>query len=265
MKAIHTFRMTSQTVLDIDAYEAANFTKPTKLWDRLVKVLPQSGEVQLDFVMASTLDKTVAVIYTADGVQSKKDLAIEDKGGLGYHLFLHCVTTAPISAALAGQYGFANAYFLAQKLAVNVIPGDVTTYPEYVQRILPEHFAADDYDFNVFRFALIGESRDPEYTVGLRACLRHSVISSDEGMSNNVNEVFPMMQVGPYITFNSYIPFPAQILPPQNDNSVLPIADKYSLRASEAVEVINDRRFTLSVTSGISEPEVAVSQSLDLM
>ncbi|HCJ9458933.1 TPA: hypothetical protein NV912_004881, partial [Escherichia coli] len=53
--------------------------------------------------------------------------------------------------------------------------------------------------------------------------------------------------------------------PPQNDNSVLPIADKYSLRASEAVEVINDRRFTLSVTSGISEPEVAVSQSLDLM
>ncbi|MGK7530300.1 hypothetical protein, partial [Salmonella enterica] len=82
MKAIHTFRMTGQTVLDIDAYEAANFTKPTKLWDRLVKVLPQSGEVQLDFVMASTLDKTVAVIYTADGVQSKKDLAIEDKGGL---------------------------------------------------------------------------------------------------------------------------------------------------------------------------------------
>lgn len=265
MKAIHTFRMTGQTVLDIDAYEAANFSRPVKLWDRLVKVLPHTGNVQLDFVMASTLDRTVAVIYTADGIQDKKDLAIEDKGGLGYHLFLHCVTTAPISAALAGQYGFANAYFLAQKLAATVIPGDPTTYPEYVQRILPEHFADDSYDFNVFRFAMIGESRDPEFTVAMRACLRYAVLSSDEGFSNNVNEVFPMMQVGPYITFNSYVPFPAQILGPVNDNSVLPVADKHSLRASEAVEVINDRRFTLAVASGVNDPEVAVAQSLDLM
>ncbi|MCT7476050.1 hypothetical protein N5V81_13785 [Escherichia coli] len=47
MKAIHTFRMTGQTVLDIDAYEAANFTKPTKLWDRLVKVITaERWEVQ---------------------------------------------------------------------------------------------------------------------------------------------------------------------------------------------------------------------------
>lgn len=265
MKAIHTFRMTGQTVLDIDAYEKENFSKPVNLFDRIVKTLPHTGNVSLDFVMASSLDKTVAVIYTQDGVQAKKDFAIEDKGGLGYFLFLHCLTTAPISGAIGAQYGFANAYFLAQKIAANIVPGDVTTYPEYVQRFLPEHFENEDHIFNVFRFAMIGESRDTDYTIAMRACLRYAVQSSDEGMSNNVNEVFPMLQVGPYITFNSYVPFPAQILGPLNDNSILPIADKFSLKASEAVEIISTRRFTLSIASGISDAEIAVSESLNLM
>lgn len=266
MSNLLTFRMSGQTLMQIDEYEKEHFAKSSKLLERCLKVIPGGEHCQLDFVMASSADKTVSVIYTVDGVQGHRLLPIEEKGSLGNLLFLHAITTAVVTGALEAQYGFAYCYFYAQKLANAVVPGEPETYPKYIERLLPTHFAeSDDYEFNAFRFTMIGEARDPENTIALRAVVRYAVISSDSGMASNFNEVFPVMQLGPYITFNAYVPFTCQLIGPQDNDSILPITEEKGLHIRDAVEVINDKRFTISSKSGIADEELAVVNKMQVM
>lgn len=265
MKAIRTFRMSGQTLLSIDEYEKKNFSKPAKLFERCVQLMPHGQQQQLDFIMASSVDKTVAVIFTVDGVQGKRDLAITDEGGLGALLFRHALTTAVITGALEAQYGFAYCYYFAQKLSNQIVPGDQDTYPEYIEQLTPAEFGESaDYEFNVFRFAMVGESRVKDFTTAFRAVIRLAVLPSDEGVSNNFNEVFPVLQLGPYITFNAYVPFPAQIISPLNDNSILPVAEDRDMYASKSVMLVNEDRFNISITSGINDHAIAVTDTLAL-
>lgn len=263
MSNLLTFRMSGQTLIQIDKFEEENFSKPSKLLERCLNVIPGGEQRQLDYIMASSADKTISVIYTVDGVQNCRLLPIEEKGTLGHLLFLHAITTAVVSGALEAQYGFAYCYFYAQKLAAAVTPGQQETYPQYIERILPSHFSeSEDYDFNAFRFTVVGEARDPEYTTAVRAVVRYSVISTDSGTSNNFNEVYPVLQLGPYVTFNSYVPFSCQLVGPQDNDSILPVAEEKSLFIRESVEAISDKRFMISSKTGINDPEIAVMDKM---
>lgn len=266
MKAINTFRMAAQTVLDIENFEKANFTKPSKIWGRIVNVLPSTGEVSLDYVMASSLDKSVSVIYTRDGVQDCRTLPIVEVGSLGNLLFMHCLTTAVTTAALEAQYGFEYAYYAAQRLAVGIVAGDQSTYPRYVQRLMPNHYQEDEnYEFSVLRFTMVGENRDEENTVARRATIKCTVQSTSRDMSNNINEVFPVMQVGPYIAFNCYIPFPCSIIPPYDNECVLPAIVEGGHIASNDVELIDETRIVISSQSGLSQRKgLGLAGSLEL-
>lgn len=265
MKAIHTFRMSGQTLLSIDEYEKKHFSKPAKLFERCVQLMPHGQQQQLDFIMASSMDKTVAVIFTVDGVQGKRDLAITDPGSLGDLLFRHALTTAVITGALEAQYGFAYCYFYAQKISNSIVPGDADTYPQYIEQLTPAEFGEnEDYEFNVFRFTMVGESRVKEFTTAFRAVVRYAVLPSDEGISSNFNEVFPVLQLGPYITFNGYVPFPAQIVGPLNDNSILPIAEDRDLYNSKAVMLVSEDRFNISIQAGINDHAIAVTEKMAL-
>lgn len=255
MKSINTFRMAAQTVMAIDAFEKANFTKPSKIWERLVNILPNTGEVSLDFIMASSLDKTISVIFTHNGHQDCRNLPIVEKGSLGNLLFLHCITTAVTSAALEEQYGFDYAYYVGQRVAAGIVAGDQETYPEYVVRLLPNHYQEkEDYEFSAFRFIFVGENRDEENTVSRRVAVKCMVQPTSRDMSNNINEVFPVMQVGPYIAFNCYVPFPCNIISPYDNECVLPIAKEMGLTAEECVELIDEKRITISAKNGMATP-----------
>lgn len=254
---IYTTRLSGNVIMQIDDYEQKHYKKPSKLFERITKVLPSHGEVALLYVMASSLDNTVGIIHTVDGETTSKNLSILDKDSLGYLLFLHAFSTAPVVNALSLQYGFGYAYAFGQKLAANIIPGDQSTYPKFVDRIKPEMVTeSEDFQLDMFRFAYVGESRDDEHTIAVRAIVRYTAISVDEGTSNNYREVFPVMQAGPYITFNSFVPTHANILGPFNDACILPVAKRMGLLASDSVMAINEDRVTISVKNGLNlEPE----------
>ncbi|EAB5867382.1 hypothetical protein BXE85_25720, partial [Salmonella enterica subsp. enterica] len=72
-------------------------------------------------------------------------------------------------------------------------------------------------------------------------------------------------QLGPYITFNAYVPFTCQLIGPQDNDSILPITEEKGLHIRDAVEVINDKRFTISSKSGIADEELAVVNKMQVM
>jgi hypothetical protein len=246
-------RMTGQVIQAIDAYEANHFSKPSKLFERITNVLPKSGEVALMYVMATSIDNSVVIVYTQDGVENGKTLSIAEKDTLGNLLFLHAMTTATCAQALALQYGFGYAYAFAQKLANEIVPGDSTTYPRYVERITPA-MVTEDLQYDMYRFTMIGAARDDEYTGALRAMVRYTALSTAADTSTNFREVYPVVRLGSYVTFNSYVPFDAQILGPFDDASILPAAARYGLTCSEAVEVLDETdRVNISVKNGLEQ------------
>ena len=210
---VYSMRMSGQVIQAIDDYEARHFAKPSKLMERITKVLPKTGEVALMYVMATSIDQRIVIVHTHDGVESGKELTISEKGSLGNLLFLHAMTTATCAQALALQYGFGYAYAFGQKLAEGMVPGDGTTYPRYVDRIKPD-MMTEDAQYDMFRFTMIGEARDDEHTTGLRAVIRYTALPCAADVSTNFREVYPVVRVGQYVTFNSYVPFDAQILGP---------------------------------------------------
>lgn len=258
MNSVFVLRMPGQLIQAIDAHEEAHFGKPAKLFQRLANVLPQSGDVQLMYVMASNRDNTVSIIHTHDGVEKCVQQAITEPGSLGHLLFLHCLTTLPVWMALNGQHEFEYTYYYAQKLAASVVVGDPMTYPQYVERITPQMASEveGEPEWNMFRFVQVGESRDPQHTVAMRSCVRYVARSVSPDLSTNFNEVYPVLQFGPYITFNSYVPHPAQILGPFANENILPVAEEYGLFAKDAVEVISTKRITLHALHGLQTPEV---------
>lgn len=257
MNSIYALRMPGELILAIDEHEAKHFSRPAKVLDRIIKTLPREGEIAILFVMASSLDNNISIIYTQDGVEQCRQLPISEPESLGHILFLHCMATLPVWSALRGQYDFEYIYYYAQKLGSSVVHGDPSTYPQYVARITPEMATnAGDYEFNMFKFMMVGESRDPENTVAFRACVRNVARSCTRDLSTNVNEVFPVLQFGPYITFNSYVPFPCQILTPYDNESVLGAAKEYGLFAKDAVEVISDKRTVINSLHGIQPTDV---------
>ncbi|ANZ48641.1 hypothetical protein BIZ83_gp212 [Erwinia phage vB_EamM_ChrisDB] len=263
MNAVFVLRMPGQLIQAIDAHELAHFTKPARLWDRVCNVLPKTGEVELMYVMASNRDQTVSIIHRHNGEEQCVQLPIAEKGSLGQILFLHCLTTLPVWMALNGQHEFEYIYYYHQKLANDVIVGDPTTYPQYVARITPQMASEveGEAEWNMFRFVQVGESRDPEHTVALRACVRYVARSVARELSTNFNEVYPVVQFGPYVTFNSYIPHPAQILGPFDNENTLPIAEDYGLFAKDAVIAVSEQRVTLHALHGLQEPEVPYMSS----
>lgn len=250
---VYSMRMSGQVIQAIDNYEANHFSKPSKLFSRITKVLPQTGEVALMYVMATSIDKRVVIVYTHDGVESGKELTIDEPGSLGNLLFLHAMTTATCAQALSLQYGFGYAYAFAQKLAEGLVAGDTTTYPRYVDRITP-NMLTDDLQFDMFRFTMVGAARDEEYTGALRAVVRYTALSCAADVSTNFREVWPVIRLGHYVTFNSYIPFDAQILGPFDNASILPAAKRYGLTCDEAVEVIDENdRINISIKNGLDQ------------
>jgi len=254
---VHVMRMSGQTIMNIDAFEANHFAKASKLMERITKVLPQSGEVGLMYVMASSLDKTISIIYKHGEEDGCKTLPITEPGTLGNLLFLHCYTTAPCDAALTAQYGFANAYAFAQRLAVGIVAGDIDTYPKYEKRITPAMVQeSEEYQVDLYRFAFVGQSRTDDHTEALAVTLRYTALSVGPETSNNVNEIFAVFKAGPYITFNSYVPYSAQILGPYSNECILPAATKYDLLAKDAIIPTSEKPVMISVASGMEmQPE----------
>lgn len=250
---IYSMRMSGQVIQAIDNYEANHFVKPSKLFERIQKTLPSTGEVALMYVMATSIDQRVVIVYTHDGVEQGKELPIAEPGSLGNLLFLHAMTTATCAQALALQYGFGYAYAFAQKLAEGMVAGDQSTYPHYVDRITP-NMVGDDLQYDMFRFTMIGANRDDEYTSALRAIVRYVALSTAADTSTNFREVFPVVRLGQYVTFNSFVPFDAQILGPFDDQTILPAAGRYGLTCSEAVEVLDEKDVVhISVKNGLDQ------------
>lgn len=250
---VYSMRMSGQVIQAIDDYEARHFAKPSKLMERIAKVLPKTGDVALMYVMATSIDQRIVIVHTHDGVESGKELTISEKGSLGNLLFLHAMTTATCAQALALQYGFGYAYAFGQKLAEGMVPGDSSTYPRYVDRIRPD-MLTEDAQYDMFRFTMIGEARDDEHTTALRAIVRYTALSCAPDVSTNFREVWPVIRLGQFVTFNSYVPFDAQILGPFDDETILPAAKRYGLTCSEAVEVIDDKdRVVISVKNGLDQ------------
>ena len=268
MKSVFTLRMPGHLIQAIDAHEAKVFSKPARLWDRMAKTLPQTGTVELMYVMATNLDQTISVIHRHDGEEKCVRLSIADKGSVGNLLFIHCMTTLPLWMALNGQYDFDYLYYFHQKLAESLVVGDPTTYPRYVERITPQLAAEEEAglegeaEWNMYRFLKIGESRDPQHTVALRAVARYVARSVSRELSTNFNEVYPVLQYGNLITFNSYVPHPAQILGPFDNECTLPVAEDYGLFAKDAVNAVSEERLVIHALNGMSEPDVPYLSSL---
>ncbi|VFR10961.1 hypothetical protein SPFM15_00216 [Salmonella phage SPFM15] len=74
------------------------------------------------------------------------------------------------------------------------------SYIPFPAQILPPQNASDEGMSNnvneVFPMMQVGQSRDPEYTVGLRACLRHSVISEHFAADDYDFNVFRFALIG---------------------------------------------------------------------
>lgn len=254
MKTAMSLRVPGNLIQAIDAYEVEQgYTKPAKLLERITQVLPQSGQVELLYVCASNCDKTVTIVYLHDGVEKGRSLPITEPKSLGSLLFLHAICTLPVYSALVMQYEFDYIYYFARRIAANVVPGDDTTYPNYVKRINAAMVAnqSEDFEFNAFRFAMVSNERDPENTIAHRAVVRYVARSCTTDLSSNFNEVYPVVQFGPYISFNSIIPFPAQMIGPYDNNCILPIVEELGMAAKDAVELVDNKPVLISSMNGI--------------
>lgn len=248
-KEIAVYRLDGALIQLIDEFEVATFKHPMKLWDRLKKVLPSSGNVELLGAMASSEDSTVSVIYNHDGEEKSRSFPIAEKNSIGYILFLHAFTLAPAYQVLKNLYGFEYIYAISQMLAERIIPGDKSTYPQLVKRIRSEDFG-DDVQLDVYRATIIGENRSDDHVTFLKALSRSTAIMAERTTSTNINEIFPVLMYGNKVAFGTYIPFPATIVGPFDNECILPSAEEYSLTVDEAVTVLSERRFTLDHTSG---------------
>lgn len=249
MNEIMVHRLDGQLIKKIDEYEATIYSKPTDVYKRIVKLLPADGEVALLGVMASSQDSTVALIFTHNGEEKSRNFPIAEKGSIGYILFMYAFTVAPAYQILHNIYGFEYIYAIGQMLQDRIKPGDITTYPRLVKRIKPTDFT-DDVQLDVYRAVIIGENRSDEHVTFLKALSRSTAVMSERGTSTNINEIFPVMMFGNNVAFGTYIPFPATIVGPFDNECILPSAEEYNLTAEEAVLAIGAKRYTLDHTSG---------------
>lgn len=236
---IAMYRISAQTIQMIDAYEAANFKSPSKLFERLVKVLPHDGEVYFKFVLANGIDRSISVVYNHDGEDKVKWLPITEPKTLGNLLFLHAITTATIHSATHWALDFSTVYTFAQILAKQITPGDIDTYPKYVDQITPE-MMVEGTQLDLYRQTVVGESRAANFIQFQKVLVRYTARLCDENSDTNIREVFPIARCGEHITFNQYLPHTAQILGPTNDKSVLPVVERYALGFTETVTPIED-------------------------
>ncbi|ANZ50256.1 hypothetical protein PHOBOS_66 [Erwinia phage vB_EamM_Phobos] len=244
MKSIVRYMLSADIIKLIDDYEKATFSKPTKLWDRLLKVLPHGGELEILGVQATSMDTTIAIIYRHDGVEGGKNLPIADIGSLGHILFMHCIAFATPYQILHKIYAIDYIYALSQVIASRITAGDFTTYPEYVKRIKPEDFD-DSVSLDLYRFEIVGENRTDDYVTYLKAMVRLFAEMVTPDTSNNHNEIFPALMYGNKIAFGTYIPFPARIVMPFDDKTILPEPQELELTFSTAVTAISEKRYNL--------------------
>lgn len=250
MQEITVFRLDGQLIKAIDDYERAVFKKPTGLFKRITALLPASGSVELLGVMASSQDTTVTLIYNHDGEEKSRSFPIQEVGSIGYILFLNAYTIAPAYQVLKNFVAFEYIYAIKQMLVDRIVPGDNTTYPRYVKRIKSEDFTGESVQLDVWRANIVGENRSDDHVTFLKTLSRSVAIMCEPTTSSNINEIFPVLMFGNNVAFGTYIPFPAQIVGPFNDQNILPVCDEYELHASKAVVAISEQRFTLDHTSG---------------
>lgn len=261
---IKTFRMSPQTLLLIDNHEKANFSKPSNLFDRICRALPGggAGEVMLKFIICGSDDRTITLVYDLDGVEDGKRIPCYEKGSLGYELFIHSMTTAVVWEATRHFWPFEHAYMMAQMLASQIDFEDKSTFPDYVERITPQmiDMNTEGFSFDVYRSVLVGEQRSDDYVQVKRAIVRSVAVPVTKEMSNNFHEVYPVMRLGNFVTFNGYVPFHAQILHPFCNESELPAAERHGLFFKDSVMApdLRDTDRVLSVRTG----ELSRGQSL---
>lgn len=258
--AIKIYRMSPQTLLLIDKHENANFSKPARLYDRIVGVLPSHGEVMLKYIIGGSDDSTITIVYDMDGLEDGKRIACREPGSLGYELLIHAMTTGVVWEATSRVWEFSTAYQMAQMIASQIDVNDKSTLPEYVERITPLMIGENvDMSFDVYRACLVGEQRSDEYVQVNRALVRFIAKPVDSVMDNNFHEIYPVMRLGNYVTFNGYVPFNAQILGPMSNESTLPAAERYGLFFKDAV-MVEDLRSTERVLN-VKTGELTMGQS----
>ncbi|ANZ48914.1 hypothetical protein HOV30_gp064 [Erwinia phage Derbicus] len=240
------YKLSADLIKKIDEFEKATFGKnASKLWDRMLKVLPQNAaELEILGVQATNRDSTIVILYKADGVEGGKTLQIADTGTVGNMLFLHAVAFAPAYQALGSIYDIDYIYQLANTISGRIVPNEFDSYPQYVKRIRPEDFD-DVVSLDVFRFELIGENRTDDFVTYLKAIVRYHAEMSTEDMSNNHNELYPVLMYGNRVAFATYIPFPARIVAPYHDNTILPEPLELGLVFTDAVNAISEQRYHL--------------------
>lgn len=238
---IKTFRMSPQTLMTIDQHEKANFSKPANLYDRICRVLPgdNAGDVMLKFIICGSDDKTITIVYDLNGVEDGKRIPNTEKGSLGYELFIHSMTTAVVWEATKNYWPFAHAYMMAQMLAAQIDINDKSTLPDYVERITPAmiDMNGEGFSFDVYRSVLVGEQRSEDFVQVDRAIVRSVARPVSQELSNNFHEIYPVMRMGNFVTFNGYVPFPAQILHPMSNETDLPAAERHGLYFKDCVMV----------------------------
>ena len=257
---IKVYRMSPQTLMLIDKHESANFTKPSRLYDRIVGVLPSHGEVMLKYIVGGSDDSTITIIFEQDGIEAGKRITCREPGSLGHELLIHAMTTAVIWEATNREWDFATAYQMAQMVASQIDVSDKSTIPEYVEHITPMMISENsDLSFDVYRAVLVGEQRSEEYVQVNRALVRYMAKPVDATMDNNFREVYPVLRVGNYITFNTFVPFTAQIIAPMSNESTLPAAERYGMFFKDAV-MVEDLRTTPRVLN-VKTGELTLGQS----
>lgn len=249
MQEIMVHRLDGRLIKIIDDYESTIFKKPNGIFKRIKAVLPATGQVELVGVMASSEDTTVTLIYNHDGEEKSRSFPIQEKGSIGYLLFMHAFTVAPAFQVLQNLYGFEYIYSIAQLLVDRITPGDKTTYPRLVKRIKSDEFG-ENVQLDVFRAMVVGENRSDDHVTFIKVLTRSVAVMCEETTSSNINEIFPVLMYGNNVAFGTYIPFPAQIIGPFNNANILPSAEEYDLYAEKAVLAVSERRFTLDHTSG---------------
>ena len=253
---IKTFRMSPQTLMQIDQHEKANFSKPANLFDRICRVLPGdgAGDVMLKYIICGSDDRTITLVYDLNGVEDGKRIPCYEKGSLGYELFIHSMTTAVVSEATKNFWPFEHAYMMAQMLSSQIDIDDKSTFPDYVERITPAmiDMNTEGFSFDVYRSVLVGEQRSGDFVQVNRAIVRSVARPVTQEMSNNFHEIYPVMRMGNFVTFNGYVPFPAQILHPMCNESELPAAERNALYFKDSVMVceLRDADRVLDVRTG---------------
>lgn len=241
MNEINRFMLSADVILKIDEYEKKAFPKPSKIWERVLKVLPQEGEVEILGVQATDRDSSIAILFKHNGKENGKNLPIADTGSLGNILFMHAIAFAPAYQALNKLFSIDYIYALSQMIAQRITPNDNATYPRYVKRIRPEEFV-DEVSLDAFRFELVGENRTDDHVTYIKAIVRLFAEMTAPDTSNNHNEIFPVLMFGNKIAFATYIPFPARILMPYDDQTILPEPEELGLTFSNSVTAISELR-----------------------